>query len=181
MSAIAIRRADDINASFDAVRRRSARGKFRSTPRMIAYEVATRIAAAPEGGSLDPRTLKSPKFGADDWCVSIAGHEQQYRGRLPQAEHVLAWLLHGALSALVEDPRSCVGWWQDDDGCIYLDVSLVVHGRDAAIDIGRREDQLAIYCPEEDRTVRLQDERQHPAVDDNRPGILARIADYLTR
>lgn len=65
-----------------------------------------------------------------------------------------AYLRHA--KAYFEDPANFFGVWIDDtDGKVYLDVTVLVDDRDEAIDLGRAEDQLAIWDYIKQEEIRL--------------------------
>lgn len=45
---------------------------------------------------------------------------------------------------LLADPRCCIGTWEED-GLIYLDVSVVLGDRTEAIALGKEYNQIAIH------------------------------------
>lgn len=99
----------------------------------------------PSGFTFSPWSWGEPRFNADDYVVSLANAELCTR-EMPTSGRIFIWLQR-VWRELMLPGRTIGGWLNPADGHYYLDINRTVRGERAAIILGRRERQQAIYHP----------------------------------
>lgn len=96
-------------------------------------------------------------FVTNGWAVSLKGHEYKYLNPVYAIDNVgvVSKYLHDKAKVLVNTEGSCIGGWAHE-GYVYLDVSVVVKDKEAAIKLGKENEQLAIYDLNKKEEIRIQ-------------------------
>jgi len=109
----------------------------------------------PGGWTFDPRRGQGVNFGPNTdnslYVVSVARHELQLPE--PPDENTLRCWVRQRLE-LLRRPGYFVGGWPND-GKFFLDVSLVIQGLDSALRFARANQQLAMFHPQSNQSIRL--------------------------
>lgn len=117
-------------------------------------KVLKTITKNPGGFSVRPTNGTMPKSG---YMVSIPGHtqivsESDLSG--PGGQQVISQYAREHADVL-SDPRAHIGGWTDkESGKTYLDVSHNIAGRSAAVNTGRKHNQIAIWDVKRAREIR---------------------------
>jgi len=126
----------------------AADGLHTGLARCLANHV---IPSRPNGFTFDPRMLRFPTFGCNEYVVSLEGYERKYLTR-PTVRQLYSWLK--AHWTVLQQPDHYIGEWPNpENGLFYLDVSVAVQGRRAAEAFGTLNSQLTIYHPSTDVAI----------------------------
>lgn len=91
--------------------------------------------------------VKTSCFAESGYAVALPGHEEIYTGPTLYPETIADYLTRHADA--LSKPNARVGGWATVDAngtpVWYLDVSVVLHDREAALALARSSNQLAIY------------------------------------
>jgi len=119
----------------------------------VTHQVLLAVKAAPTSGfTIDPWCRCPPRYGHDDYVVSVSGHERRF-SPLPTHADIETWVEDnlGPLSVR----GHYVGGWASEDNEYCLDISVIVEGREQAVHIGRLNSQESIYHPATDTYLDL--------------------------
>ena len=110
----------------------------------------TAVEKHPEGFSIDAQTeklLQPSDFGPDEYVVALKPFGHKFDHSVGPYFLTLGWW-DTVVSKIIHTPNGLIlGGWEDQDGNTYLDVSIRVIGRDAALLLGKLNDQKAIWHP----------------------------------
>jgi len=120
---------------------------------LAQYLADTVIPTRPQGFTFNPRNKLCLPLGRhtnpDIYVASIAGHELRLP-RIPTVQEVIGWLLHRL--ALLRRQGIYLGFWTYDAE-FYLDLSVLIRGKAAALAFARANFQHSIYHPATDRSL----------------------------
>ena len=86
-----------------------------------------------------------PECGEDDWVASLVGYEQRFITK-PSRLKIHSYV-NRCLQQLVLPGRNLGGWRCAETGLFFLDVSMVFHDLESALEFARKNRQVAIYNP----------------------------------
>lgn len=136
---------------YSAGQARDDHGRFASGGTMggpVGHEVARRTLA--EGGSsVHLRTKWTPSTG---FMVSTVGHEEVFDKAHISGRTVKDYI-HRHREVLDREDAFLGAWHDTSSGKVYLDVSIRVAHREAAMALGRENKQLAIYDAGSDTVI----------------------------
>lgn len=116
---------------------------IQSVRRAIGQQVHLLITAFPDGFTFDSRRLCLVAFEANEYVVSLYGHERRH-DELPTVRQIESWLT--TVATRFSEPGVYVGYWRDQRRDEHvLDLSIVVVGLSAALARAEREQQDYIY------------------------------------
>jgi hypothetical protein len=84
-----------------------------------------------------------PNTNTKIFVVSVAGHELRL-DHIPTEVEVLNWLVE--CEEILSRDRMFIGFWTFE-GKFYLDISVLIRGKNAALNFARANDQQAIFHP----------------------------------
>lgn len=101
------------------------------------------IPTNPYGFTIDPLIIQTPVFNKSTFIVSLKDYEQRFY-KMPELAEVVNWLsLH---NFILSRPGHYIGGWRDN-GIYFLDISIPVNGKVAALKTAYANQQVAIYHP----------------------------------
>lgn len=89
-------------------------------------------------------TYKDSGLPPEGYLVSFEDTELRFRRESREYPAGRFRILSALESLRAQRPDACVGWWQDGD-FVYVDSSDVHYDREAALNMARRRNQLAIW------------------------------------
>ncbi len=120
----------------------------------------------PKGQTFDPRLLLIPAFPRDAYTVALKGHELKL-SKIPSVEKVAQWLSKRNRSILICCSGNYIGYWYNDDNSMYyLDISVLVWGRENALKLARQNKQLYIYHPFTNTPIPVESTIEDDAISD---------------
>ncbi len=114
--------------------------------------------------TIDPLTFKDPVFDKriyqKIYYVSIKVHEQEFDA-IPAFSMIRNWITDNYEWLCIRG--NYVGFWEHLNH-FYLDITKVVYGRKRAILFGKKNCQLAIYCPFTNEEIPIRHNDDEPIV-----------------
>jgi hypothetical protein len=102
------------------------------------------------GFTFDPRTLRLANLKAGQYVASIFGCERRFLDR-PDFQELRSWV--SFVESRLRAPGAYIGGWRNEDNsCLYLDVSRVFDNREEAVRFAQENCQLAIFDVEANST-----------------------------
>ena len=97
---------------------------------------------------------KTGQFMTSGYVCAMKGREYVIKGQLTE-EHLQHYMTKYHDDLQLES--TCVGaWYNTEDGMTYLDTSLVYDNLEECVEVGRRNNEIAIFCLDTFEEIRLR-------------------------